>query len=477
MNSFMEWKTFDFSGQAVDLLDLFKDEPFVFLLESSLKDSMKGRYSFIGFDPFMTFQNSEGEALEDLRKQFLRYAATGTEKDRSPSPFPAGIMGYLGYDLGLSWEGIPRRHEAATTIPPCSFGFYDCIVTVDHFARKLYLSSSGLPEKGTPLRQTRARERLKGMTQKLAGFFPKKGQGETQRTRSHKMEYASSALRSNFTKGAYLKAVQKALEYIRQGDIYQVNLAQQFCFDAAYHGRDINPVSLYQQLRKLSPSCFGGYWDGGDFQIISSSPERFLRLKDNLVSTRPMKGTRPRGRNDSEDAWRKKELLQSQKDKAELLMITDLARNDLGRVCDYGSVQVKEMRTLESYRTVFQATSTIEGLLREDKDCFDLLRACFPGGSITGCPKIRAMQIIEEIEPDPRSIYTGSLGYISFSGNMDFNILIRTLLAERTQVRFHVGGGIVADSSPEGEYNETLVKAMAMQACLRGGQCLEESFF
>ena len=180
-----------------------------------------------------------------------------------------------------------------------------------------------------------------------------------------------------------------------------------------------------------------------------------------------MKGTRSRGKSPMDDRAQQRELLQSRKDQAELLMITDLERNDLGRVCDYGSVKVKRMRTLEKYRTVFQTTSTVEGRLSKDKDCFDLLRACFPGGSITGCPKIRAMQIIEELEPSARSIYTGAMGYISFSGEMDLNILIRTMLVSQKKIHFHVGGGIVADSTPEEEYEETSVKARAMEECLK----------
>ena len=288
--------------------------------------------------------------------------------------------------------------------------------------------------------------------------------GSAQDDPSKKLE---NILRSQLSKSQYVRMVRQALDYIRRGDIYQANLSQRFSLNTNGLTGQIDPCRIYQRLRELSPSHFGGYFNCRNFQIVSSSPERFLSLRGRSVETRPMKGTRPRADDQRRDQRLRQELRQSRKDQAELLMITDLERNDLGRVCDYGSVKVSCMRTLEEYQTVFQATSTIEGKLRKDKNPFDLLRACFPGGSITGCPKIRAMEIIEELEPGRRGIYTGSMGYISFSGAMDFNILIRTLLVGRGEITFHVGGGIVADSVPEKEYAETLVKAKAMQECLK----------
>ncbi len=267
----------------------------------------------------------------------------------------------------------------------------------------------------------------------------------------------SVQIKSNFTKQEYISKIKKAKEYIRQGDIYQVNLSQRF------QGRvNLSSAEIYRRLRGLSPSYFSAYFDAGDFQILSSSPERFLKLERDTVVTRPMKGTRPRGRNKSEDIRLKKQLLASGKDKAELMMIIDLERNDLGRVCGYNSISVEPLRELEEYRTVYQTTATVKGKLYKDKNRVDLLSACFPGGSVTGCPKIRAMEIIEELESSRRSIYTGSLGYLSFCGGMDFNILIRTILKKEDKVYFGAGGGIVADSKPEVEYEEALVKARAM---------------
>ncbi|MBI5144972.1 MAG: aminodeoxychorismate synthase component I [Candidatus Omnitrophica bacterium] len=273
----------------------------------------------------------------------------------------------------------------------------------------------------------------------------------------------TTELKSSFTQEDYLAAVKKAKEYIKRGDIYQVNLSQEFRAQT-----DLSAFEIYERLRKKSPSCFSAYFGGRDFEILSSSPERFLKLEADLVFTRPMKGTRPRGENTREDKALKKELLNSPKDKAELTMIVDLERNDLGRVCSYNSIKVEALRELEEYATVFQTTANISGRLHKDKDRIDLLRACFPGGSITGCPKIRAMEIIDELEPQRRSIYTGALGYLSFSGGMDFNILIRTILKKGKEIYFGTGGGIVADSQPQAEYRETLVKAKAMTEAING---------
>jgi para-aminobenzoate synthetase component 1 len=255
--------------------------------------------------------------------------------------------------------------------------------------------------------------------------------------------------------------VLRAKDYIRRGDIYQVNLSLSFGGRTA-----ASAAQIYESLRLASPSCFGAFLDAGDFQILSSSPERFLSLQRDRVLTRPMKGTRPRSRSKPEDARLKQELLLSEKDKAELMMITDLERNDLGRVCAYNSIGVESLRSLETYATVYQTTATVRGRLHAGYDNIDLLQACFPGGSITGCPKIRAMQIIEELEPCRRSFYTGALGYINCNGDMDFNILIRTILKKGDQVFFNAGAGIVADSDPRSEYAEVMVKAKAMMGAV-----------
>lgn len=313
--------------------------------------------------------------------------------------FPAGMVGYLSYDFGLQFEHIQSCSKRAKVLPAGSmaelpgfaFGFYDCVLTIDHFKKKLVVSSTGLPEKNSSLRQKRARVRLQRIEKILADL-------SSPWPASVEMDYQLKSFQSNFSQAGYCNAVKKALNYIQRGDIYQVNLAQEF---TGRFNCSVDAVRLYQILRQLSPSCFGGYLDCGSAQIVSSSPEMFLRLQKGVVETRPMKGTRPRGQTPDDDRLRRLELQHNAKEKAELLMVTDLERNDLGRVCDFGSLHVKNIREIEKYRTVYQATATVAGVLAKNKNGFDLIRACFPSGSVTGCPKIRAMQIIEELEPSP----------------------------------------------------------------------------
>ena len=473
-------KTYDFSGDALELCACFRHEPYLFCLDSSRFDQGQGRYSFVGFDPFEVFEASGKDTLSSLKKCYAQYSQPNQQ---TLTPFAGGIVGYLGYDYGLYQEKIRPHAKDDLKFPDAVFGFYDRVLTIDHHARKLHITSSGWPEKNKALREKRAAARLEDVERALARPFAplslvKKG---TQYLIPNELSIVSllkdsfkgsGDFASNFTKDEYLATVRKVLGHIAAGDIYQLNLSQRFTYDTA--GENVDPLEICRSLRQLSPVSFGGYFAAGALKLISNSPEMFLRLRGRSVQTRPMKGTRPRGSEIVEDRRLRNEIEQSAKDKAELLMITDLERNDLGKVCDYGSVRVKEMRAIEEYKYVFQATSSVEGTLRVDKDCFDAIEACFPGGSITGCPKIRAMEIIEELEPTRRGPYTGSMGYIDFSGNMDLNILIRTLIHCGQKIHFQVGGGIVADSTPEGEYEETLVKARALRACLAGRRaCLE----
>ncbi len=456
------WESLDFKGDALGLLDLFGEEPNLFFLGGSRCDSHQGRYSFIGFDPFDMVSYKGGDSLDSFEKKFKQYTRPGYQGFSSSfSPFVSGAVGCLSYDYGLYQEKIVPQSDDVLGLADCVFGFYDCIITIDHKRNKLYVSSSGLPEKDERLRKLKAEQCLGDILARI-----KESLNETTVNRKENvclLSQGSLEFSGNFGKDQYLKAVKKALAHIAQGDIYQVNLSQRFQMDL---GESPDCLALYRLLCRLSPAPFDGYFDGGNFKLMSNSPERFLSLSGDAVQTCPMKGTRPRGEDHGKDQKLREEILGSAKEKAELLMITDLMRNDLGRVCDYGSIIVREMRSLEEYNYVFQTTSTVEGRLGMGKDCFDLIRACFPGGSITGCPKIRSMEIIQELEPTRRSMYTGSLGYINFDGNMDFNILIRTLVASHHKLYFQVGSGIVADSIPEEEYKETLVKAQAMKACL-----------
>jgi para-aminobenzoate synthetase component 1 len=284
-------------------------------------------------------------------------------------------------------------------------------------------------------------------------------------------------LQCNFTRAAYLAAVRRAIDYIAAGDIFQVNLSQRFTAPLA-----CPPEELYLRLRRTNPAPFAAYLAGSStdpganpWAVMSSSPERFLQVVGRQVSTRPIKGTRPRrdpaaGAEAEEfNRRQKQELLASAKDAAELAMIVDLQRNDLGRVCSYGTIRVSEPRTIEEYASVYHSVAQVEGRLHEGRDLVDLLRAAFPGGSITGAPKVRAMQIIDELEPTCRSVYTGAIGYLGFDGRMDLSIAIRTLVADGDRVHLQVGGGIVADSTPEGEYEETLAKARSLLEALGVG--------
>lgn len=439
-------KSYKLNFPALALFEILNKEKNCFFLDSSLNHNSLGRYSFLGIEPFLILQAKGEDPFKALRAHLQAWEMPVS---RDEIPFFGGAVGYLAYDFGFILEGkVKKKYKLDLGIPDLFFGFYNTVIILDHYKELFHILSLGYPEKKYFLARKLAERNFK----KILGLISKIN--VNQRKIKSEKDIFSEDLHSNFTRAGYINAVQRALQYIRSGDIYQVNLTQQFT------ARSKAPsYQIYNRLRNVSPSCFSGYLDTGDFQIISSSPERFLKLAGNTVITRPMKGTRPRSRNRLKDNQLRQELLHSPKDKAELMMIVDLERNDLGKACSYHSIKVAALRELEEYQTVFQATATIEGKLHKDKDRIDLLRVCFPGGSIIGCPKIRAMEIIEELEPDRRSIYTGCLGYLSFSGGMDFNILIRSILKKGNNLYFGVGGGIVADSKPEEEYQETLVKA------------------
>ena len=420
-----------FAGDALRIFQIFKDQPHAFFLDSSLHRS-QARFSYIGFAPFTTVATRE---LSFLKKVFDKHRMVGQESRLS---FPAGAVGYFGYDGSLF------------------FGFYDTILTVDHKARRLIISSFS---------KNRLKDVLKQYHQPRGAPTP--GSPRYESAAYPKPFCARLDFKSNFTKEEYMQAVRCALEHIRRGDIYQINLSHQIRVNIPFWRRYAQPADIYGALRKVFPSEFGAYFDDGRQVILSASPERFLKLQGHEAQIKPMKGTRPRGKNRAQDRLFKEQLRNSPKEIAELLMVTDLERNDLGRVCDYATVKVRAMRTLETYASVFQATSTVQGRLRDGCDQFDLLRATFPGGSVTGCPKIEAMKIIKQLERASRGLYTGALGYMSFSGDMDFNVMIRTMFLGRDKITFHVGGGIVADSKPRAEWQETLIKARPLMDTLK----------
>ncbi|MES0329052.1 MAG: aminodeoxychorismate synthase component I [Dehalococcoidales bacterium] len=451
--------------EAPRCFELIKERPHSFFLDSGMDPAKLGRYSFIGADPFLVLK-SRGQEISlsygDGRKETVmgnpfdvldgllrRYRM---ETGPVPVPFSGGAVGYFSYDLCHFIERLPRTAVDDLKLPECYLAFYDTIIAFDLQQGRAYIVSCGFPEEDETARKRRAQARLDELKALILSGRPKgAGSAGTAPVGSE------IALKANFSRRQYLKAVAVAREYILAGDIFQVNISQRFEAKLA-----APPYELYRQLRLVNSAPFASYLGFEEVSVASASPERFLRLSGDLVQTRPIKGTRRRGATLAEDAALANELLSSVKDRAENVMIVDLERNDLGRICRYGSVKVTELAVLENYPTVFHLTSTVEGRLSPGKGAIELLKATFPGGSITGAPKVRAMEIIDVLEPTRRSVYTGSIGYLGFNGDMDLNIVIRTVLVKDGKACFQVGGGIVYDSKPEAEYEETLDKARAL---------------
>jgi len=454
---------------AASSFELIKDRSFSFFLDGGMDEGKLGRYSFIGCDPFLVLKSTgrrvsisyrgrlecvDADPFDVLRSLLLRYSL---DQPDSPVPFNCGAVGYFGYDLCHLVERLPSTAVDDIKLPECCLCFYDVVVAFDQYEDRTYVVSTGFPELGEGDRLRRAGERLtetlrllKGARQEMqAGVF-------FERTRKR------VRMCSNFTHQDYIKAVERAREYIIAGDIFQVNLSQRFEAELT-----VPPYELYRRLRVANPAPFACYLGMDDVSVAGSSPERFLRVRGDVVETRPVKGTRPRGRNPVEDETMTRELVGSPKDRAENVMIVDLERNDLGRVCRFGSVNVTGLAALEKFPTVYHLTSTVQGRLQPGKDRIDLLRATFPGGSVTGAPKVRSMEIIDELEPTRRGIYTGSIGYLGYSGEMDLNIVIRTFVIKGNKAYFQVGGGIVYDSNPEEEYRETMHKAKGLITALK----------
>ncbi|MCQ9207132.1 MAG: aminodeoxychorismate synthase component I [Omnitrophica bacterium] len=456
---------------CVSVYSNFKEYPYSFFLDSALDNEKLGRFSFIGIEPFLVFKSKKdritldwithreelrGNPFLSLKGLFERFKIDSHEN--FPIPFVGGGVGYFSYDLKNFNERLPDYATDDINIPDSVICFYDIILAFDHSNREYSIISTGFPERGKKrlYRQKARLENLKDKINHLMGCVYC-ADGAMAIPSEWRAQPIGQFPKSNFTKDAYIKTILKAKEYIEKGDIYQVNLSQRFKVDL-----DTDPFRLYETLRTINPAPFACFLNLGDIQIVSASPERFLKIDGRRIETRPIKGTRPRGRNPEEDRALKDELIASVKDRAENLMIIDLERNDLGRICEYGSVHVSEFMACEEYATVFHLVSTIEGKLRDEVTPIDCLINCFPGGSITGAPKIRAMEIIEELEPAKRSIYTGSVGYLSFNGNMDSSIIIRSFIIKGKKAFFQAGGGIVYDSEPEREYRETLDKAKAL---------------
>jgi para-aminobenzoate synthetase component 1 len=453
-----------------DVFALFHHEPHSAFLDSGMDPQRLGRYSFIGIDPFLVTRSRGNEITllwgnNQKVEQGNPFDVMGRlleiyKLDSCPTPIPflGGAIGYFSYDLCHFIERLPSTAIDDLQFPESYFAFYDTILAFGNQENKAYIVSTGFPEVEEGQRLKRARLRLEEMKVKL--YSPPAP--KLTKNQQNIKESTEAVLKSNFTPEDYVKAVAKAREYIIAGDIFQVNLSQRFETDLT-----VPPYELYQRLRQINPAPFASYLNFDGITVLSASPERFLKVNGDQVETRPIKGTRPRGKDPSQDALLAQELLDSIKDRAENVMIVDLERNDIGRVCQYGSVKVTELAILETFPTVFHLTSTVVGKLRQGVNRIDLLKATFPGGSITGAPKVRAMEIIDELEPTRRSVYTGAIGYLSFGSNLDLNIVIRTFLIKGNKAYFQLGGAIVYDSEPEAEYQETLVKGKALVQALR----------
>src|SRR5205807_2643259 len=445
--------------------------PYVVFLDSASDPDHLGRHSFLTADPFtavrakglLTQQLVDGDWIridaDPLAQVRALLAPHGRPAVADVPPFQGGAAGYVGYDWGAALERVPRPRYDDLALPDLLLGLYDWVIAWDHQSGRAWVISTGMPERGTA-QVARAARRLEFVKDRMrdAGGEMRDGSVRIPHPVSRipaAPSYPipdSPGIRSNFTRAGYLDAVARVIEYIRAGDIFQANLSQRL--EAPLVG---TPLALYDRLRRRNPAPFAAFLEFGDLVVASSSPERFLRAQpDGRVETRPIKGTRPRGVGPEHDAALALALAESEKDRAENVMIVDLLRNDLSRVCRPGTVRVPELFALEHYATVHHLVSTVVGDLAPGHDAVDLLRAAFPGGSITGAPKVRAMQIIAELEPTARGVYCGAIGYLSTSGALDASIVIRTYLVRGRDVYFQVGGGIVVDSDPEQEYRETL---------------------
>jgi para-aminobenzoate synthetase component 1 len=422
----------------------------------------RGRWSFFGADPFAIFgpdRYDEAVALwRGTRDEFAEAGAAGAPN----VPFAGGLVGCWSYDFGRRLERIPAIARDDVAWPDVWLAAYDVVGALDHSTGEAWLISSGLPAAAGD-RARRAEARLDEFARRLESPPPDLDASP---------RFASIVeARSTFTADEYRASVEQVREHIRRGDIFQANLSQRWTVAArtapAAFGR-----RLFAELARHSAAPFAAYLDLGERAAVSASPERFLELNGRQVETRPIKGTRPRGLDAASDAAERAALLASAKDRAENVMIVDVLRNDLGRVCETGSVAVPELCALEAFPQVFHLTSTVTGRLGAGRDAFDLLHACFPGGSITGAPKIRAMEILEQLEPVRRHLYTGAIGYLDWSGDASSSIAIRTAMVTRDAIHFAAGGGITADSDPEAEYRETLAKAEGMRVALSA--CLGE---
>ena len=443
-----------YHADSARLFEAIADLPWAVFLDSGRHYPAQSRYDILSAQPYVrlvtrgALTEVYADAIELSREDpfaLLREQLAVDSALDCGLPFCGGAIGYFGYDLTRRLERLPATAEDAERIPEMAIGIYDWAVVADHVERRSWLVGQGR-DPDTDIKWDSL----------IARF------SSPPREKARAPFRIVSPVASNMTHASYARAFRRIRGYIHDGDCYQVNLAQRF--SAAASG---DTWLAYQALRVINPAPFSAYLNTPHARILCASPERFLKVERGRVETRPIKGTRPRAGHPRLDAELSEELRLSEKDRAENIMIVDLLRNDLSKNCALGSVRVPRLFDVESFATVHHLVSTVTGELREGRDALDLLRGCFPGGSITGAPKLRAMQIIEELEPHRRGVYCGAIGYIGFDGNMDVNIAIRTLVHSHGVIRCWAGGGIVADSRLEDEYQETFDKAAAMLKLLQ----------
>jgi len=451
------------------------DGGYSYLLESVEGGEKIARYSFLGSNPSLVFK-SKGKHIEisaklttnDKRlitKQFVTkrdpiFEIKRLMDNRKFVPvkglprFCGGLVGYLGYDIVRFFEDIPDKNPDDLKIPDSTFMLTDTILIFDHVDHKIKVVSNAHIHKGDNAESVYA-DAVKKIDRLIGKLMTS---GPQPKTRSPKPKQTKLSITSNVTKKQFETMVMKAKKYIRQGDIIQTVLSQRFEIDL----KGIKPFNIYRALRSVNPSPYMFYLNFRDMKLVGSSPEIMVRCEDSLVEVRPIAGTRPRGKTPAEDKRLEKELLADPKEKAEHIMLVDLGRNDIGRVCNFNTVKTDELMVVERYSHVMHIVSNVVGMLKKDRDIFDVIRATFPAGTLSGAPKVRAMEIIDELENVRRGAYAGCIGYFSFSGNLDTCITIRTLLIKGRKAYMQAGAGIVADSIPRKEYRETQNKARAL---------------
>lgn len=461
------------------------EEPRSFLLESIKGPEKIARYSFMGTGPFLIFKvkngaveitgssrniSRSGTPLKRLKKLMNSYCL---DPNGDIPPFTGGAVGMISYDFVHYFEHLPRTADDDLKLPDADLMLVDTLIAVDHKLQKTFIISCPGAEEILTGNGTlnslwsscyeQAVEKIKVLNNKIL----EKPRSGTQKRGKLK---APVEIRHEMGKKYYMNIVKRAKEYIKAGDIFQANLSQRVSADIG----DVTAWQVYKVLSNINPAPFAAYLNMGDYCISSSSPERLVKVNGNIVETRPIAGTRPRGKDDEGDRLMRDDLLLNEKERAEHLMLIDLERNDLGKISDYSTVKVDELMITEYYSHVIHIVSNVTGKIIKGKDCFDAIRATFPGGTITGVPKVRCMEIIDELEPVTRGPYTGSIGYIGFDGAMDLNIIIRTFVIKDSIAYVQAGAGIVADSDPEKEYFETLKKAEALIKTLEVLQTEEE---